>query len=316
MSIYLEPWAPDYGSPIETQEPFDSSEQEIDYTVEQPGDWSPVLGSSVPANIVAFVDGVRHIDGRLTLFGPDGIPVAGVCGSYGVGAAIWDRETPIMTFEQMSVGRLAIQGAGMKVPMPYIDYGIEYEAISIEADDPASLQFALHDRMRKEEKELASLLADSGVFVVADGPVNETRSRSVVGMVKAHHASYLDENYRSIIDELRPGYRSPLFVIQHSMYPKYSWYLRLADQGKGHSWAGIVRCMAAESVGLEDAARMADDTATLLPQVASEPHIDPRAPQNLVPIGALEKELRHLLGEREFVYRALLEAFSSEVSER
>jgi hypothetical protein len=44
--------------------------------------------------------------------------------------------------------------------------------------------------------------------------------------------------------------------------------------------------------------------------VGSEPHIDPRAPQNLVPIGALERELRHRMGDPGLVYRALRLAVS------
>jgi hypothetical protein len=39
--------------------------------------------------------------------------------------------------------------------------------------------------------------------------------------------------------------------------------------------------------------------------VASQAHLDPRAPQNLVPIGALERELRHRMGDPGLVYRAL-----------
>jgi hypothetical protein len=35
------------------------------------------------------------------------------------------------------------------------------------------------------------------------------------------------------------------------------------------------------------------------------PHKDPRAPQNLVPIGGLERELRHRLGDQQILYRAL-----------
>jgi hypothetical protein len=54
--------------------------------------------------------------------------------------------------------------------------------------------------------------------------------------------------------------------------------------------------------------RLADRTAAVLPLVASEPHLDPRAPQNLVPIAALERQLRHRMGDRGLVYRALREA--------
>lgn len=39
--------------------------------------------------------------------------------------------------------------------------------------------------------------------------------------------------------------------------------------------------------------------------MASSPHKDPRAPQNLVPIGGLERELRHRLGDQQLLYRSL-----------
>ena len=60
----------------------------------------------------------------------------------------------------------------------------------------------------------------------------------------------------------------------------------------------------------DEASAIADRTAAVLPLVASEPHVDPRAPQNLVPIGALERELRHRMGDRGLVYRALRHAVS------
>ena len=51
--------------------------------------------------------------------------------------------------------------------------------------------------------------------------------------------------------------------------------------------------------------RLADLTARLLPPLASTPHKNPRAPQNLVPIGGLERELRHRLGDQQLLYRSL-----------
>ena len=48
--------------------------------------------------------------------------------------------------------------------------------------------------------------------------------------------------------------------------------------------------------------------------VASEAHLDPRAPQNLVPIAALEKELRHRMGDPRLTYRALRGAVMREAS--
>ena len=48
---------------------------------------------------------------------------------------------------------------------------------------------------------------------------------------------------------------------------------------------------------------LADRSTAVLPTVASEPHLDPRAPQNLIPIAALERDLRHRLGDAGLVLR-------------
>ena len=50
---------------------------------------------------------------------------------------------------------------------------------------------------------------------------------------------------------------------------------------------------------------LADLTSRLLPRFASTPHKDPRAPQNLVPIGGLERELRRRLGDQQLLSRSL-----------
>ena len=42
-----------------------------------------------------------------------------------------------------------------------------------------------------------------------------------------------------------------------------------------------------------------------LPRFASRPEHDPRAPQNLLPVGALEKRLRHELGDVAYIRRLI-----------
>ena len=69
--------------------------------------------------------------------------------------------------------------------------------------------------------------------------------------------------------------------------------------------AGIVRCECAAELASEAAVRLADATAAVLPRFASEAHKDARAPQNLYPIGGLERQLRHRLGDARLLYRAL-----------
>ena len=49
-------------------------------------------------------------------------------------------------------------------------------------------------------------------------------------------------------------------------------------------------------------------TAAVLPRFASEPHKDTRAPQNLYPIGGLERHLRHRLGDQALLFRSLQRA--------
>jgi len=57
--------------------------------------------------------------------------------------------------------------------------------------------------------------------------------------------------------------------------------------------------------GLDEARRLADLTATLMPRYASLRSRDPRAPQNLTPIGALENRLRRELGDAVLLKRLI-----------
>jgi hypothetical protein len=58
-------------------------------------------------------------------------------------------------------------------------------------------------------------------------------------------------------------------------------------------------------MGVSDAARLAHVVTASLPRYASARHKDPRAPQNLYPIGGLERELRRRLGDSDLAVRAL-----------
>ena len=77
----------------------------------------------------------------------------------------------------------------------------------------------------------------------------------------------------------------------------------------GGPWAGIVRCEASAALRAEqvDRARRPGrrDAAPLRVRAAQG---SARAPQNLYPIGGLERELRHRLGDPNVVYRALRRA--------
>jgi hypothetical protein len=206
------------------------------------------------------------------------------------------------------MARLAVFGDGHRADVPpagAVVYGVESEP----SPDPAKLISRFHGSMRRAEADLTTDLAATGAFVVADGPVNDTRAHEVIGYIKTHRVMYLTGPEAKTIGEVVPGERTPLFVLgAGGSFARFSWYQRLPFSGDRHQWSGIVRCETPGSLGLDAAVRLANRTAALLPLVAAPAHTDPRAPQNLVPIGALERRLRHELGDARLVYRALVQA--------
>jgi hypothetical protein len=303
--IYVEGWAPEYGSAFETDEALADADR-VDDSVEVAGVWEPVPGGDDGIDRVAFVDGVRRVDARLTLEDGDGPPTAGLCGTYGVGAVIWDRETPRAEVVHAQIDRLALFGNGRSARVPTAATDIVYHTESVPDSDPGALIQRFHASMRTAEAELAETLAREGLFVVADGPINDLSATEKVGYIKSHRRPYLDDEKAAVIGRLVAGERTPLFLIgAGGTYPKYSWYLRLADLAGGHSWSGIARAEVSSAHDLATARRIANRVTAILPGVASESHLDPRAPQNLVPIAALERDLRRRMGDPGFVYRAL-----------
>jgi len=303
--IHVEGWAPEYGSPLQTDESL-ADEDRVDENVEVSGPWSPVPGTDDGVESVAFVDGVRRVDAMLTLEDEDGPPVAGICGTYAVGSVLWDRTIPASEVTHAVVDRVAIFSSGKAEPMPPVSTQLSYRTESIAGSDPSGLIQSLHGQMRKAEATLSEDLAKGGVFVIADGPINDLSATEKVGFIKTHRRPYLSDDRIGIVGALRAGERTPLFLIgAGGAYPRYSWYFRLADIDHGHAWSGIARAEVSSHLDLGTAQRMADRVTAVVPGVASEPHIDPRAPQNLVPIAALERELRRRMGDPAFVYREL-----------
>ena len=301
-TLHVEGWSPEYGAALEAGD--DEPTSQVDPTVET-ADWAPIPGSAAGApREVAFVDGVRRPEARLTLASPDGL-VPGLMAAFGVGAVVWDRTARRSEFCGISTERLLVMAGGHTVRIDLGDHSPTPESVA--GDDPALLVAHVQERMRAAESALAAELARPDRLVVADGPIREGH-HSLVGFVKTHRVMYLDGPEREVVAALRPGRRTPLFLIGTDRLPRYAWYLRLADLAGGHAWTGIARCEVSTTVGLDAAVEMAGWTAELLPELASEPHLDPRAPQNLVPIGGLERQLRRSLGDLGLMVRRLRSA--------
>ncbi len=309
--LYVEPWAPGYGTPFDPDDALAEPEK-VDESVEVEASlWEPIGGVDDGVAQVAFVDGIRRIDAYLTLDEPTG-PVPGICGSFGVGATIWDRTIPRSHIDHVRIERIAVFGKGQVAAVPVAGPQLAYRSESVSDPDPSALIQRFHGLMRKAEASLAERLAQDGTFVVADGPINDLSATHKVGYIKTHRAPYLTELTAGIIGSLWAGMRTPLFLIgKGGAFPRYSWYQKLADMPGGHSWTGVVRGEVSSHLDLPTATLVANRTAALLPIVASEAHVDGRAPQNLVPIGALERDLRRRLGDPAFIHRALRSAVTT-----
>jgi hypothetical protein len=147
-------------------------------------------------------------------------------------------------------------------------------------------------------------------LIVVDGPLSHRRHvAGAVGYIKTQHVQYLPPALRPILGALRPGDRTPLFLTTTS-WSRFSWYLKLPVRN-GAAMDGVVRAEITADHDVASARRIADLAAATLCKYASSGHKDPRAPQNLYPIGGLERRLHHLLGDRDLLYRSLRLAAAS-----
>ena len=306
--LRADPWRPDFGAEVEAalEEPRDGSVV-VDPAVET-ADWSRPVQPAPPApGPVTFVDGVRRVDIRV-LAEEAGRRAWGLLGSYAVGSVRCDGAASI---GDIRVGRAAVLGGGIRGEPVTAQAGrleLRWEPHSAAGEAPQVLVGVLHHLMRRDEATLASELAPDGM-VVADGPLHFPfgPDAEVVGMAKRMLEMYLEDEHAALLPRLSPGERTPLFALgRRGGIDRYAWYQRLVPlDGPWHELSGIVRCEVLASRGLERAVAAADRLSGLLPRFAGRPGVDPRAPQNLTPVGALETRLRHRLGHAAFVRRAL-----------
>ena len=303
MRFTVDPWDPGYGASVQSDLAESTSVPVTD--VECPDEeWRPLAPGRAPAADTAlFVDGVRRIEARAWIEG--GIePVPGVFASWAAGVVRCDGTARI---EAIEVAR------GVFAPSAALDDISSscgrFVAHPTTNARPETLNTKINTCMTEVEARIAERTRRCGSeLIVLDGPLRESTKelRDAVGVVKSHDVKYLPTALDRVVGDLLAGERTPVFAL-NTRFPKFSWYLRLPGP-QGGPWAGIVRCEASAALRADAAILLADRVAATLPRFASEPHKDPRAPQNLYPIGGLERQLRHRLGDAAVVYRALRQA--------
>ncbi|MDP8930174.1 MAG: hypothetical protein M3O70_16800 [Actinomycetota bacterium] len=311
-TIRVEPWAPEYGSSYESQ-PLTPSDAAVDVDAELPAaTWRPLdpRPGTTPASRVHVIDGVRRIDARVWITGVDGVTHMGICASYAAGAVRCHGGQARVLLVDVRRGLFAPAAAARGAEPAIITRAGTYPCLTVAGDDVEQLSLGLQQRMGELEvavaaRALVDVAPDGRTdLVIVDGPLNGRQNvAGAIGYVKTHRVAYLPPALGEVIPRLRPGQRSPLFLTQTS-WSRFSWYLRLPGS-EGYPWAGIVRCEATADLPSAAARALADRSALTLPRFASAAHKDPRAPQNLYPIGALERELRHRLGDPAHLERAL-----------
>ncbi|HXW87455.1 MAG TPA: hypothetical protein VEJ42_04285 [Streptosporangiaceae bacterium] len=325
VSFSVDPWDPSYGMAFGeelTGDPLHSSSAQLVLDLEVPPDrWQPMTadrGVPVPPAIL-FLDGVRRIDARVWVHGPDAQPAPGIAASYAAGLVCLAGTARIA---DVAVERGLFTAAADATDID--TRHARYVARKAAGPGPDQLSLALQQHLSETEVQLALLFRathpDTDDLLFVDGPLRgRTHLDRTIGYVKTHHTTYLPAEQAAVVGALRPGERTPAFTMGTS-WRRNSWYLRLPawgasaavpagqDGSTGAPWSGVVRLECSADLPLPEVRRLADLSALLLPPLASSPHKDPRAPQNLVPIGGLERELRRRLGDQQVLYRSLRSA--------
>ncbi len=313
-ALRLDPWGAEYEGSIQIND--EDEPVPVDTRVEQAG-WAAIRPSPAPApRRIAFVDGVRRVEHRL-LVSDEERTVFGLLGSFGVGAVVVDGRARVA---HDTVRRALVTGGGVKLEpfrAPVDGHGLLlFESHSEPDNTPVAPVEGLQKAMRRDEASLAERLSAEVEVVFLDGPLTFlTAARgSVVGFVKRLLRSYLDPSAHALLPRLEVGERTPLFLVP-GKEPRFSWYQRIA-RGRAIESAltGVVRLEARAARGLAESRALADLSAREIPRFASTATHDPRAPQNLFPIGGLEARLKHLLGDPAFVRRAIEARLQSEVA--
>lgn len=326
MRFSIDSWDAGYGSAMESGG-LRQSDAPTRLDVELPlSEWAAIdVDSRVGMpDAVLFVDGVRRIDARVWLAdqGDAGVvsgtaSAAGICASYAAGVVCCCEGRSHVASAYVRRGMFTFAEHAQDIDTRAGVYAAWRARANTDTSPSLALSEALQEQLTATEIDTATAAridtdghpASTNDLLVIDGPLRgREKLERAVGYIKSHQTEYLDAEQNVLVGALRPGQRTPVFLMG-TTWERYSWYLRLPGQS-GAPWAGVVRLEAGPRLAAPEAVALANVTQRVLGRFASEEYKDARAPQNLYPIAGLEKHLRHRLGDQAFIYRALRAAAS------
>jgi hypothetical protein len=330
MRYTVDGWDPAYGASLELEEYLQESSAHVAVDLELPAsEWHPIdVRTGTPApEAMLFVDGVRRIEARVWIDSPEdtGVAAAGpaaeataaLCASYAAGVVCCCGHQAHLVTAELRRGLFSIAphasnistragkyqayhvaGSTAGVPlMARLSQALQRRLADVEVTAAATARSAIHDHGTPVDDDL----------LIIDGPLRGRQHLPrALGYIKSHRSTYLPPELNALVGRLTPGQRTPVFLMGTS-WDRHSWYLRLPGP-PGSPWAGIVRVECAADLPITEVSRLANLSQSTLGRFASDSYKDSRAPQNLYPIGGLERELRHRLGDPQLLYRALREA--------
>lgn len=327
MRYTVDGWDPAYGASLELEEYLQESSADVAVDLELPAsEWHAIdARTGIPApEAMLFVDGVRRIEARVWIdspaepgSGPAADATAALCASYAAGVVCCCGQQAHLVTAELRRGLFSVAPHASDISTRAGEYQAHHVAGST-AGVPlmARLSQALQRRLAEVEVVAAaaarSAIHDNGTparddLLIIDGPLRGRQHLPrALGYIKSHLSTYLPPQLNALVGGLTPGQRTPVFLMGTS-WERHSWYLRLPGP-PGSPWAGIVRVECAADLPVTEVTRLANLSQSTLGRFASVAYKDSRAPQNLYPIGGLERELRHRLGDPQLLYRALREA--------
>lgn len=325
MRFTIDGWDPAYGNAFDVDDSaaLPESAQRIDATVEAAEtDWAPVeVNPAVPGpSAVLFVDGVRRIDARVWIdpLNSAEMPQVSICASIAAGVVCCCPGQAHVTSAESR--RLLVTTAAHATDLrtPPATWTVTHTAANTDMPLLPVLSQALQQRLGQLEVHTAlrarAELVDHGLpddddLLIIDGPLKgRAHLPRALGYIKTHRAEYLPAHLNAVVGQLQPGQRTPVFLLGTG-WDRHAWYLRLPT-GSRAPWAGVVRIECSADLPRGEVLGLASLSQQVLPRHASAEFRDPRAPQNLNPIGGLEQQLRHRLGDPRLLYR-MLQANSS-----
>jgi hypothetical protein len=337
MRFSVDGWDPSYGMSLEVEEQLGESTARVEPDVELPaGRWravDPDPGLVLPPALL-FVDGVRRVEARVWIDedgpagggpgpggggpgpgggGPATDASAALCASYAAGVVCCCQQQAHVILVEARRGLFTVARHASDI----VTWAGEYTAFRTAADPAVPMSVTLSQALQRRlgEVEVATAVAARAALsghgvppgadlLIVDGPLRGRQHLPrALGYIKSHRASYLPPDLNALVGALRPGQRTPVFLMGTS-WDRHTWYLRLPGPA-GAPWAGVVRIECSADLKPAEAVELAGLSQRCLGRFASAAYKDSRAPQNLYPIAGLERELRRRLGDPRVLYRAL-----------